>query len=135
MEDYLEVILHLQDEKGYARVADVAEGLSISQASVSNMMQRLDSKGLLNYEKYRGVTLTESGEEVARRVVERHGILEEFLGLFGIDKEIAYGDVEGMEHHISSGTLRGIEQVIRELKADAEMCERVKRAAAAEGGR
>jgi Mn-dependent DtxR family transcriptional regulator len=125
VEDYLEQILQLIDRKGYARVADVAEGLGIAQPSVSNMMQRLDEKGLLKYEKYRGVTLTTEGERVARRIIRRHALLEEFLDLLGVDKDIAYADLEGMEHHISHETLRGIEQLVKELADDAEMRGRV----------
>jgi Mn-dependent DtxR family transcriptional regulator len=129
VEDYLEVILQLLDSKGYARVADVADALSFSAASVSNMMRRLDDKGLIKHEKYRGMTLTPEGEQVARRIVKRHGILEQFLALLGVDKQTAHDDVEGMEHHISPGTLLGIEQVVRELKADDAMRKRVRDAA------
>ena len=50
VEDYLERILELINTKGYARVVDIAESLSISQASVTNMVQRLDGDGLLKYE-------------------------------------------------------------------------------------
>ncbi|MEM7147597.1 MAG: transcriptional regulator MntR [Verrucomicrobiota bacterium] len=134
VEDYLEQVFQLIDRKGYARVADVAEGLEIAQSSVSNMMQRLDEKGLLVYEKYRGVTLTAEGEQVARRIIKRHALLEEFLDLLGIDKDVAYEDLEGMEHHISRGTLRGIEQLVAELKADEGLRERVRAAATARGG-
>ena len=62
VEDYLEQILDLINTKGYARVADIALGLRISQASVTNMVQRLDAEGLLKYEKYRGLVLTTAGE-------------------------------------------------------------------------
>ncbi|MEM1294964.1 MAG: transcriptional regulator MntR [Verrucomicrobiota bacterium] len=126
VEDYLEQILQLIDGKGYARVADIADGLGIAQPSVSNMVRRLDEKGLINYEKYRGMTLTEEGERVAQRIVKRHNLLQEFLDLLGIDPEIAYQDLEGMEHHISSETLRGIEQLICELKENPEMQTRVR---------
>jgi len=132
VEDYLEIILQLIDTKGYARVADIAGGLSISQASVSNMMRRLDDKGLLKYEKYRGMTLTSEGERLAKRIVKRHSILEEFLALLGIDKKTAYADVEGMEHHVSSGTLRGLEQIIEELKKNPKMGDRVRSAVSRE---
>lgn len=127
VEDYLEQILGLVDQKGIARVADLAEILGIAQASVSNMASRLDDKGFVKREKYRGMTLTEKGEKLARSVVKRHGILAEFLELIGIDPETAYRDVEGMEHHISSGTLRGIEQLIEEMKADQTMTDRVRK--------
>src|SRR6516225_1208865 len=56
VEDYLERILELINYKGYARVIDIAAALKISQASVTNMIQRLDAEGLLKYEKYRGLS-------------------------------------------------------------------------------
>lgn len=129
VEDYLEKILELIDTKGYARVADVATTLGIAPPSVSNMARRLDEKGLVVYEKYRGLTLTEEGERLARRIIKRHAILAEFLDLLGIEPETAHHDVEGMEHHISAGTLRGIEQIIDELKADQGLCHRIRSAA------
>ena len=130
VEDYLEKILELIDNKGYARVADLAEALGIAQPSVSNMMRRLDAKGLLRHEKYRGVTLTATGEKLARRITKRHEMLAEFLELMGIDADTAYRDLEGMEHHISSQTLRGIEQLIEELHGDGEMRDRIRSATA-----
>src|SRR5580698_1080591 len=79
MEDYLERILELINTKGYARVVDIAEGLKISQASVTNMVQRLDAEGLLKYEKYRGLALTTAGEELALNITRRHQLLTDFL--------------------------------------------------------
>ncbi|MEP6685581.1 MAG: MarR family transcriptional regulator, partial [Verrucomicrobiota bacterium] len=72
MEDYLERILDLINSKGYARVIDIATSLKISQASVTNMVQRLDAEGLLKYEKYRGLALTTAGETLARNITRRH---------------------------------------------------------------
>lgn len=132
VEDYLEKIHELIDEKGYARVADIADSFGIARPSVSNMVRRLDEKGLVKHVKYRGMTLTAEGERLARRIMKRHEILSEFLGLLGIDGETAYRDVEGMEHHISSGTLRGIEQIIAELKRNPNLQSRVRTAAAGE---
>ena len=60
VEDYLEQISHLIEEKGYARVVDIADKLSVSQASVTNMIRRMDANGLVVYEKYRGTVLTEA---------------------------------------------------------------------------
>ena len=74
VEDYLESILELINTKGYARVVDIAARLGISQASVTNMVQRLDGEGLLHYEKYRGLILTTAGEELARNIT-RHAAI------------------------------------------------------------
>jgi len=116
VEDYLERILELIDSKGYARVVDIANSLKISQASVTNMVQRLDADGLLKYEKYRGLVLTPAGETLARNITRRHQLLTDFLTLLRLDKRVIHHDVEGMEHHISPPTLRAIEALTAQLK-------------------
>jgi len=116
VEDYLERILELINSKGYARVVDIATSLNISQASVSNMIQRLDVEGLLKYEKYRGLVLTAAGETLARNIARRHELLTDFLTLLRLDKQVIHHDVEGMEHHISPPTLRAIEALTAQLK-------------------
>jgi Mn-dependent DtxR family transcriptional regulator len=116
VEDYLERILELIDSKGYARVVDIATSLKISQASVSNMVQRLDADGLLKYEKYRGLVLTAAGETLARNITRRHQLLTDFLTLLRLDQQVIHHDVEGMEHHISPSTLRAIEALTTQLK-------------------
>jgi Mn-dependent DtxR family transcriptional regulator len=115
-EDYLERILELIDSKGYARVIDIASSLKISQASVTNMVQRLDADRLLKYEKYRGLVLTAAGEALARSIARRHELLAEFLRLLGVDEKVIEHDVEGMEHHISPATLRAIEALTAQLR-------------------
>ena len=116
VEDYLERILELINTKGYARVVDIATSLRISQASVTNMVQKLDAEGLLKYEKYRGLVLTTAGETLARNIAHRHQILTDFLKLLGVDDRVIDHDVEGMEHHISPPTLRAIEALNAQLK-------------------
>ena len=71
-EDYLEQISNLIEEKGYARVVDIAKNLGISQASVTGMIQRMDSDGLVSYEKYRGVVLTSDGERIAKAIIKKN---------------------------------------------------------------
>ncbi len=116
VEDYLERILELINSKGYARVVDIAAALKISQASVTNMVQRLDAEGLLKYEKYRGLILTAAGKTLARKIAHRHKLLTDFLKLLGLDDRVIYHDVEGMEHHISAPTLRAIEALTAQLR-------------------
>jgi len=116
VEDYLERILELIKSKGYARVIDIAAALQISQASVTNMVQRLDAEGLLKYEKYRGLVLTEAGEKLARKIAHRHKLLTDFLKLLGLNDRVISHDVEGMEHHISLPTLRAIAALTSQLR-------------------
>jgi len=116
VEDYLERILELINSKGYARVVDIAAALKISQASVTNMVQRLDAEGLLKYEKYRGLMLTAAGKTLARKIAHRHRLLTDFLKLLGLDEKVIYHDVEGMEHYISAPTLRAIQMLTAQLR-------------------
>jgi DtxR family transcriptional regulator, manganese transport regulator len=116
VEDYLERILELINSKGYARVVDIASALKISQASVTNMVQRLDAEGLLKYEKYRGLILTATGKSLAHKITQRHKLLTDFLRLLGLDDRVIYHDVEGMEHHVSASTLRAIEALTAQLR-------------------
>src|SRR5580692_9836008 len=127
VEDYLEQILALINTKGYARVADIAQGLRISQASVTNMVQRLDAEGLLKYEKYRGLALTTAGEELALNITRRHQLLTDFLKLLGLEDEVIYHDVEGMEHHISPPTLRAIKALTEHLQRQPALLAKVRK--------
>jgi Mn-dependent DtxR family transcriptional regulator len=125
VEDYLEQILQLVDSKGYARVVDIASGLGISQASVTNMVQRLAAGGLLVYEKYRGLALTDAGRTAALAIARRHRLLADFLQLLGVEEDVARRDVEGMEHHISPSTLSAIENLVRLLREDEVLRQRI----------
>ena len=71
-EDHLERIAELVEHKGYARVTDVADELGVAPSTVSNMVRRLAARGFLNYEKYRGFSLTAEGRAVAARIKTRH---------------------------------------------------------------
>ena len=127
VEDYLERILDLLDSKGYARVVDIASSLKISQASVTNMVQRLDAEGLLKYEKYRGLILTTAGEKLARSIAHRHQLLTDFLELFGINEEVIYHYVEGMEHHISAPTVRAIEALTVQMRRQPALLKKIRK--------
>ena len=131
VEDYLERILELINTKGYARVVDIAQSLGISQASVTNMIQRLDAEGLLKYEKFRGLALTTAGEALALNITRRHRLLSDFLKLLGLEEEVIYHDVEGMEHHISPPTLRAIETLTAHLQRQPALLAKVCKEAAA----
>jgi Mn-dependent DtxR family transcriptional regulator len=104
-EDYLERIHELIEEKGYARVVDIASSLKVKQASVTSMVQKLGEAGYLKYEKYRGLILTARGREVARKIQQRHETLSRFFSVFGLDAETQRRDIEGIEHHLSGETL------------------------------
>src|ERR1043165_7555922 len=104
-EDYLERIHELIQEKGYARVVDIASSLKVRQASVTSMVQKLGELGFLKYEKYRGLILTDKGREVAQLIRDRHETLSRFFSLLALSKETQQKDIEGIEHHLSPATV------------------------------
>ncbi|GEM02740.1 Mn-dependent transcriptional regulator, DtxR family [Halolactibacillus halophilus] len=126
MEDYIEQIYLLIESKGYARVSDIAEALSVHPSSVTKMVKKLDKDGYLNYEKYRGLILTAKGKKIGKRLVYRHELLEQFLGIIGVDKENIYGDVEGIEHHLSWNSIDRIGDVVQYFEGDIKREEALK---------
>ncbi len=118
-EDYLERIHELITEKGYARAIDIANALGINQPSVTSMVQKLATEGLLNYEKYRGMTLTKEGKRVALAIHERHEILKRFLSLLKVSQKAQERDIEGLEHHISNETVQALARLSDYLETRA----------------
>ena len=123
-EDYLERIHELIQEKGYARVVDIASSLDVKQASVTSMVQKLGEAGYLNYEKYRGLVLTEKGREVATRIQKRHETLSRFFSLLGISTETQQRDIEGIEHHLSPATVDVISDLAQFFEENPEVLKR-----------
>jgi len=111
-EDHLERIQDLVDQKGYARVADIAAALGLSRSAVSNMVRRLAARGFVNYEKYRGLTLTAEGQAVARHIKERDHTLTELFQLLGLSPETVEQEVEVIEHHLAPETLRVFSRLV-----------------------
>jgi len=116
MEDYLEVIYELIQQKGYATTADISKYLNVSSPSVTKMVKKLDENRYLVYEKYRGLSLTTEGIHIAKNIQEKHSLFVEFLKIIGVDDETAHIDAEGIEHHLHPLTIRKLERFIMVLK-------------------
>lgn len=125
MEDHIEIIYALIEQKGYARVSDIAEALSVLPSSVTKMVQKLDKDGYLIYERYRGLMLTPKGQKLGKRLLKRHDLLEQFLRLIGVEEERIYGDVEGIEHHLSWNSIDRIADLIQVLEESPELLVRM----------
>ena len=111
-EDHLERIQELVEEIGYARVSDVAEALKLSRSTVSNMVRRLAKRGYLNYQRYRGFTLTSEGHAIANHIKERHRLLAELLGMLGLESETVTQEVEDIEHHLKPQTMLALSSLV-----------------------
>ena len=126
MEDYLEIIAELVELKGYATTLDISRYMNVSAPSVTKMLQRLDENGYLEYEKYHGMNLTSKGTQVAEGIRQKHGILLEFFEILGINDETASKDIEGMEHHLNTKTIKQLRKFITFLKSNPKILDNFK---------
>ena len=120
-EDYLEVIAELVELKGYATTLDISRFMNVSPPSVTKMLQKLDEKKYLEYEKYHGINLTNMGKQVADGIRRKHSTLLEFFEILGIGKEIANRDTEGLEHHLNDRTIRRLKKYITFSKSNPKI--------------
>ena len=120
-EDYLEVIAELVELKGYATTLDISRFMNVTPTSVTKMLQKLDEKKYLEYEKYHGINLTIMGKHVADSIRRKHSTLLEFFEILNIGKEIANQDTEGLEHHLSDKTIRQLKKYITFLKSNPKI--------------
>ena len=121
-EDYLERILMLTNEKGYARSVDIATDLGVTKPSVSFAMKRLRENGYIEMGDDNLITLTDKGMEIAVRIYERHKVLTKALIMLGVPEDVASEDACRVEHDISPETFQAIkahvEKATRWLEQD-----------------
>lgn len=124
LEDYLEIIYIIEKREGAVRITDIATAMSFSKASVSQAINLLKSKELVNQEKYGKITLTPKGMREARNVYKRHKILNEFfIKVLKVDPQTASVDACKAEHILSLETLRNIEHFLSEYKNGGKIIE------------
>ncbi len=116
MEQYLETIYDLQRQHGSASVTDIAELRSVKAPSVTYVLRKLKKLGLVNYERYRSVSLTNSGEEIARNLERAHKTIKWFFCMIGIDEETADADACEFEHIANEETVEKLTQFVEWVK-------------------
>jgi len=118
LEDYLEAIFQLTEEKRVARVSDIAASMGVQMPSVTGALKHLAQHGLVNYEPYQHVTLTAEGDEIARAMVRRHDVLKRFMSqVLAIPEHIAEHDACGMEHALSDEALSRMIQFLEFIES------------------
>lgn len=112
-EDYVQIIDSLIQERGEARVVDIAQRMAVSNVAVSKAVQRLQRDGLVTSEPYRSIFLTNDGKQLADDARNRHALVQSFLEAIGVPSASADSDAEGIEHHISNDTLDAMERFLK----------------------
>ena len=111
-EDYLKAIYKIVKRRGFARSVEISEMLDVKPASVTDMLKKLQSKGFIIYEKYRGILLTPRGKEIAEKLYEREKVIEEFFRIFGVQEENAEIMANKVEHYIDDESFERIEKFV-----------------------
>jgi DtxR family Mn-dependent transcriptional regulator len=120
LEDYLEMVSFLSDD-GEVRVTDIATRLGVSKPSVLTALKVLEEQGLLTHERYRSVTLTETGKAQAADIRGRHNFLTAFLqDVVGVSPETSEKDACKMEHVLSEETLKKMKLLAQAHKNTAK---------------
>lgn len=107
-EDYLEMMLMLQEKHGYIRSIDIAEELHVKKPSVSFATKRLRENGYITMDEDSMISLTETGKEIAAGMYTRHKLLTEFLVALGVDVDTARADACKIEHDLSEESFEAI---------------------------
>ena len=115
-EDYLEAILMIKERNGNVRSIDVAHELSFSKPSVCVAVKNLKANNYITVDENGYINLTETGQEIADKIYERHTFLTNWLTSIGVDPEVAAEDACKMEHAISSESFTAIKKFIADVQ-------------------
>ena len=119
VEDYLKAIYAIGKGTGAAATNEIAQRLALAPASVSGMVRRLADQGLLAYERYHGVKLTESGRRAALRTLRRHRVIEAYLSqALGYPWDRVHNEAERLEHAASDELVDRMAATIGEPEFD-----------------
>ena len=114
-ENYLEAILMIREEKGSVRAIDVVNRLGFSKPSVSVAMKNLETNDFIKRDKDGLISLTESGEEIAEMIFERHKLLTDLFVRLGVSEETARDDACKIEHDLSEETFECIKRAYSDI--------------------
>lgn len=120
VEEYIELIYDLEEKDGLAQTGSIAAEMNVKPPSVTEMLQKLDNEGFVNYRSYAGATLTLQGKKLARKLMKKHQIIADFLLLIGVDEKQSEIDACQIEHHMSERSIKQLEIFIDFMKKSPE---------------
>lgn len=127
LEDYIEVIYNSIKYNESVKAVDIARALHVSRASVTEALNRLSDKGLINYGRYQTITITDMGVKIARDVVNRHSSLSSFFeNILGAAPSDAEENACRIEHIISAELLDRVEAYLKFAQDNPKLVENFK---------
>jgi len=118
MAHYLQAIASLKEDKGHARVGDIADVLGVSRSGVTSMLRSLQSRGLVDHERYGCVELTDGGRSLASRTESNRRVLTVFMTeILGVPEDVAGEDACMMEHLVSADVISELLRLITFMRS------------------
>ena len=116
LEEYIKNMYVLKKQNGNVRVTDVAEKMNCSKASVNKALNNLKDNGLVNYETYGTIEITEAGEDLAQKILESYDIVFVFLkDVLGMEAEVAEKEAENMKSSMSDDTVNKLARYVHQV--------------------
>lgn len=114
MEDYLEMIARLTQQREYVRVTDLSKMLHVKASSVTKMVQQLGKFGFIRYKKYGDIYLTDKGQDISNYLLYRHNVIHRFLCTLNHSDNVLE-QVEKIEHYLDPNTVKNLELLTERL--------------------
>ena len=116
LEEYLKTMYVLKKQTGRVRMTDIAEKMNCTKASVNKAVHNLKSNGLLTYETYGTIELTESGEDLAKKILEAYDIVFLFLkDVLNLKEEQAKAEAENIKSVVQDETINQLAKYIHKV--------------------
>lgn len=116
LEEYIKNMYVLKKQNGNVRVTDVAEKMDCSKASVNKALNNLRDNGLVNYETYGTIEITDAGEDLAQKILESYDIVFVFLkDVLGMEAEVAEKEAENMKSSMSDETVNKLAKYVHQV--------------------
>lgn len=118
MKGYLKLIFFMEEEGKEAKTTNLAREVKVKPASVTEMVQKLASMGLVHHDPYRGIRLTEKGKETATKIIRKHRLLEKlFVDFAGLEAVSACNEASRLELHLSDDAANRICSIYKHPQA------------------
>lgn len=116
LEEYLKTMYVLKKQNQNIRVTDVANRMNCSKASVNKAIYNLKDNGLVNYQSYGTIELTDEGEDLAKKIIETYDIVYLFLkDVLELDENIAKSDAENIKSAITDETINKLAKYVHQV--------------------
>jgi len=116
LEEYLKTIYILKNTEKQIRVTDISKKLNCSKPSVNRALNCLKVEGLIEYEAYGDIKLTQQGIKQAKAIIKRYDVLKLFLtDVLEVDETVAEKEATAMKHSISENTIAKLENYINKI--------------------